>query len=326
MQKNIAVVAGGYSGEYEISIKSAQTVCAHLPQEKYKAYLIEMTKGECNWINGDQKIPVNLHDFSVMDDGNIVTFDCAFIAIHGTPGEDGKLQGYFDIIGLPYTTGDTDTMATTFNKATCLAVLKKMGLNVAKGIVLQHTENGVAADKINQTIGFPCFVKPANGGSSLGASKVDKMDDVPSALNKAFREDTEVMVEEYIQGVELTCGVANISGNAMAFPVTEIVTENDFFDFEAKYVGSKTQEITPARIPEGQQAECQEIALRIYNELNCKGLVRIDFFLVGTQFYVIEVNTVPGMTEMSFFPQQAKAAGIPLDKLFSSAIEDVLGS
>lgn len=323
MKKRIAVVGGGYSGEYEISVLSAETVCNNLPSDLYEVYPVQITRDGWTAKLEGEEIAINRNDFSIPTAHGKITFDCVFVAIHGSPGEDGKLQGYFDMIGMPYTTGNTDNLALTFNKMSCLAVLRSRGFRAAKGLIIKAGET-VDVTGIGNALGYPCFVKPANGGSSLGASKVSRKEDLEMAVSKAFREDNHVLVEEYLDGTELTCGVSVIDGVLTALPISEVATENDFFDFEAKYVGSKTEEITPARISTEETTLVQETAKSIYQVLGCRGPIRIDFFLIAGQVYVIEVNTVPGMSPKSFLPQQAEAAGIPLSRIFHSAIEQAL--
>lgn len=324
-KKAIAVVGGGYSGEYSISILSAKTVCTHLPKDLFDVYPITISRDGWYADLGGDPIEVDKNDFSIFNAGKKVTFDCVFVAIHGTPGEDGKLQGYLDMINMPYTSGNTDNLSATFNKATTQAILASVGVRVAR---FELYKNGDLLDTetIATKIGYPCFVKPANGGSSIGASKVSAPEQLQTAVTKALQQDGEILIEQYLKGTELTCGVTVIDGEVLALPATEIVTENEFFDYEAKYVGSKTQEITPARITDKQMQLCQDTSKFVYKQLDCKGTVRIDYFLVGEDFYVIEINTVPGLTDKSFVPQQARAAGISLEKLFTSAINEALAA
>ena len=317
MQKKIAIVYGGYSSEEEISLKSGKVVADNLP-ENYKPYLIRINNDgwflERNGINA----PVDKSDFTVELDGQKIIFDAVFIAIHGTPGEDGKLQSYFDMIGLKYSSSDALACAITFNKWTCNTILKQNGYTCAESTVLRDKEN-YSIDEITSKISMPCFVKPNNGGSSFGISKVKNKEELKPAIEKAFEEGTEVLIEEFIEGTEVTCGVLNINNEFIQLPVTEIVSDNEFFDYEAKYKG-ESQEITPARISNDLTIEIQTQAKNIFQLLNLKGMARVDFMIKGNTPYVIEVNTVPGLSKESIIPQQAQGAGISLPELFGGLL------
>ena len=319
MQK-IAVVCGGYSGEAVVSMRSAAMVMEHIDKSRYSPVQVVIEKA--NWFalwNGE-KIAIDRNDFSVVLDQNRVTFDGAFIIVHGTPGENGLLQGYFDMIGLPYTTGDVMNMSLTFNKKSTTVYLKSLGFHVAESIVLYENEGGWDADRIINQVGLPCFVKPNNGGSSIGTSKVKQKEDLNTAIIKAFKEDGQVIVESFLDGVEVTCGVIKWEGKVKALPMTEIVSKNEFFDFDAKYQGL-SEEITPARISETLFNQIQRLSERIYVEMKCRGMIRVDFIIQKETPFVVEINTVPGFSEASIIPQQAACAGIDKTALISAVIQ-----
>lgn len=322
MQKQIAIVAGGDSGEYDISIKSGGVVKKHLDSTKYIGYLIHIKKGD--WSYSDetgQKIPVDKNDFSITIQNKKIVFDFVFIAIHGTPGEDGKLQGYFDLLGLPYNSCDLITSAITFNKHFCKIVVEQMGVQMAKSVnVFKNKQLDISS--ILKQISLPCIVKPSNGGSSVATSRVDKIEELEPAIKLGFSEDVEVLIEEYISGVEITNGVFQYKGELHVLPITEIVTKNNFFDYAAKYLDGKTEEITPARISTEMEAVVKNTTASIYKQLNCKGMVRVDYIIKDNIPYFLEVNTVPGLSEASIIPQQAKSVGISLQQLFSMVIEE----
>ncbi|NNV54388.1 D-alanine--D-alanine ligase [Limnovirga soli] len=324
MKKVIALVTGGYSGEAEISYKSAVTVNNNIDREKYIVYTIDIRKD--GWFykqsNGQESL-VDLNDFSITEADKKIYFDAALMCIHGNPGEDGKLQGYFDMLNIPYTSCDAATSAITFNKRYTVAVAAVSGIHVAKSVLLFKDRYTNAADIIS-TLQFPIFVKPNNGGSSIGMSKVNKpTDDVEAAIQKAFREDTQVLVEEFIEGRELTIGVFKTGGNIITLPMTEIISKNDFFDFEAKYKGA-SDEITPADVSESIAEKIRTAAKTIYSVFNCKGIVRIDFIYneAACAPYMLEINTVPGQSEASLVPQQVKAMGWTLMQFYSAVIEE----
>jgi len=318
-KRTIAVIAGGDSSEIVISLKSAQVVYSHLDKSLYDCYLIKIVGKEWTTEIGDKTYRVDKNDFSILTNDGRIQFDCAFIAIHGTPGEDGKLQGYFDLLQIPYTTPSLLNTAVTFSKWYCNTLLKQLGIRCANSVLLR---NGMSYDEnaIGEKLGFPCFVKPNNAGSSFGISKVKQQSELEPAIQKAFGEDHEVLIESAMVGREVTCGVLNYKGKVMALPITEIVSQNEFFDFEAKYNGA-SQEITPAQIDEAITTEVQKTVVEIYQQFNMTGVIRIDFILQEAGPSVIEINTVPGLTEGSLIPQQAIAAGISLEDLFGNAIE-----
>ncbi|MDB5123590.1 MAG: ddlB [Mucilaginibacter sp.] len=324
--KNIALLAGGFTGEYEVSINSAKNIAENLNAEKYRVYTILV--GRENWFYQTAGGPVNIdkNDFSLTLNGEKINFDFAFITVHGTPGEDGKLQGYFDMLGIPYNTCDATTSAITMNKAYTKALVEGIHrLHMAKSLRLYEKDMHDVAI-IAASLKFPLFIKPNNGGSSVGMSKVQNAAGLPDALKKAFNEDDQVLVEEFIKGREFSIGVARLKGKITVLPATEIITSKEFFDYEAKYSPGVSKEITPADLPAAKSAEIAEIVTEVYLRLNCKGMVRIDFILLdGTdEFYFIEVNTTPGQSAASLIPQQVRAAGMNLPDFYSELIEGAL--
>lgn len=325
MKKKVALVTGGLSGEAQISYKSAVTVNSNLDRNKFEVYQIDI-KPSGWWYTPENSAPqkVNRDDFSISDSGNKINFDVVLLCIHGTPGEDGKLQGYFDMLGLPYTSCDAATSALTFNKRYTVAVAAFGGISVANSIHLfKHTP--VSPENILAKLQLPVFVKPNNGGSSIGMSKVTTADALAPALEKAFKEDTQVLVEEFISGREFTIGVFKTKGALQVLPITEIETSNEFFDFEAKYQG-KSVETTPALISETMQSQLEAAAKRVYEVLNCRGVVRVDFIYNEEKGlpYMLEVNTVPGQSAASVIPQQVKAMGMSLQEFYTSIVEESL--
>lgn len=325
MKKRIALVTGGLSGEAQISYKSAITVGNNVDRDKFDVYRIDIN-AEGWWYEpvSGEKSKVNRDDFSVNDSGQKINFDAVLLCIHGTPGEDGKLQGYFDMLHLPYTSCDAATSALTFNKRYTVAVASFGGIHVAKSLHLfKHTP--VAPEEILKQLSLPVFVKPNNGGSSIGMSKVNEAAELSAALAKAFKEDDQVLVEEFISGREFTIGVFKSKTGTMVLPITEIVTKNEFFDFEAKYQG-KSEETTPALIDDKMKAQLESAAQRAYEVLNCRGVVRIDFIYNAAteQPYMLEVNTVPGQSEASVIPQQVRAMGWTLKDFYTAVIEQAL--
>ena len=322
MKKNIAVVTGGYSGEAVISLQSADQVMKYLDAAKYNCYKVILTKDKWVLSQDGNEFSVDKNDFSATVGGKKIKFDCAFMALHGTPGEDGKLQGYFDMIGIPYTSCGVVQSAVTFSKSFTVAVLSRYGVNTAKSIVVSKKDKASAEDILTK-VSLPCFVKPNEGGSSIGTTKVKHKEDLIPAVNKGLKEGEEVIIEEFIEGTEITCGVIRYKGKIKALAITEIVCKNDFFDFHAKYQDKATEEITPARIPIGIEAECKNLSEYIYKALGCKGMIRIDYIIRQGKLYLLEVNSIPGMTERSLLPQQAEYAGISKKELYGNAIEEV---
>jgi D-alanine-D-alanine ligase len=327
MKKKIALVTGGYSGEATISYKSAATIYNHLNKDLYDVYKIDVNPE--GWFYMDEngvKTDVDKNDFTISLNGAKTRFDAVFIGMHGTPGEDGKLQGYFDIMGLPYTSCNAATSALTFNKRYTVAVAAMAGIPVAKSVHLfKHTRYN--ADEILSLLTPPLFVKPNNGGSSIGMSKVTEPSKLEEALHKAFKEDDQVLVEQMIQGREFTVGVYKSKGQITVLPITEISAheEKDFFDFEAKY-GGKSTETTPAEISADWKTQLEETAKRIYQVFNCSGVVRIDFIYHAEENrpYMLEINTIPGQSDASVIPQQVRAAGESLQEFYSKLLEEAL--
>lgn len=325
MKKNIALLAGGYSGEYVISIQTAETIENNLDTELYNIYKIVVTKGGWSYETKDgEKIEVDKNDFSLNIEGQKITFDCVFIAIHGTPGEDGKIQGYLDMLNIPYTSCDAIVSALTFNKSYCNKVVKDFNVvNIANSYHLIKGES-YSVGTILDHMKFPLFVKPNEGGSSLGVSKVKTVEELMPAIEKSFKEGKQVLIEEFIEGREITIGVYRIGQNVMTLPATEIVSKNEFFDYEAKYTPGVTNEITPAPISAEVNEDLKNKAALLYRFLNCAGVVRIDFILQkGTnKLYFLEVNTMPGQSENSIVPQQVRATGKTLKEFYGALLED----
>jgi D-alanine-D-alanine ligase len=325
MKKKIALVTGGLSGEAQISYKSAITVGNNVDREKFDVYKIDINPQGWFYVaeNGNRS-KVNRDDFSIVGHGKNIHFDAVLLCIHGTPGEDGKLQGYFDMLHLPYTSCDAATSALTFNKRYTVAVAAFGGIAVAKSLHLfKHTT--VTPEQILSQLQLPVFVKPNNGGSSIGMSKVNKPDEIQPALDKAFKEDDQILIEEFICGREFTIGVFKTKGEIIVLPITEVVTHNEFFDFEAKYQG-KSEETTPAKIDESVAAQLRSAAQRVYQILNCRGIVRIDFIYNEEKKvpYMLEVNTVPGQSQASVVPQQVQVKGWTLKEFYTAVIEEAL--
>ncbi len=327
MKKNIALVTGGYSGEAVISYKSAATIASHLDRDFFNVHLIDITReGWFHKPENGEKTTVNKDDFSIAADGQTIKFDAVFIGMHGTPGEDGKLQGYFDLLSIPYTGCDAATSAITFNKRYAVAVAGMAGVSVARSVLLlKNSYSGTAG--ITGNLSFPVFVKPNNGGSSIGMSKVLLPDDLEAAIEKAFREDDQVLVEEMIAGREFTVGVFRSKGQVIVLPLTEVRADADkvFFDFEAKYQGKST-ETTPAVVEEAIAEKVREAAKQVYAAFNCSGVVRIDFIYNEKEGkpYMLEVNTIPGQSEASIVPQQVKAMGWTLKEFYTKLLQECL--
>lgn len=316
-------MAGGFSGEYEVSLNSAKNIKANLNPEKYTVYNILVDRN--GWFYEDEsgRIPVDKNDFSLTLNGEKIKFDAAFITVHGTPGEDGKLQGYFDLLGVPYNTCDATTSAITMNKAYTKAIINGIhNLHTAKSMQLFDRDLHEVA-VIANALQFPLFIKPNNGGSSVGMSKVHNVAALPAALDKAFHEDSQVLVEEFIKGREFSIGIARLNGVLKVLPATEIITSKEFFDYEAKYTDGVTKEVTPAELSPEKNAEIAQIVTEVYLRLNCKGMVRIDFILQENtnNFYFIEVNTTPGQSAASLIPQQVRAAGMDVGEFYGMLIE-----
>ena len=326
MKKNIAIIAGGDSSEYGVSLRSAAGIYSFLDKEKYNITIICLRGND--WkaqVGEDEWVAIDKNDFSFTYNGIKNTFDFAYITIHGTPGENGVLQGYLDMIGLPYSCCGVLAAAMTFNKFTCNHYLKGFGIRVAESVLLRSSEvQKFSSEEIVEKVGLPCFIKTNVGGSSFGVTKVKTLEEVEPAIEKAFAEGDEVICEAFMKGVEITCGVYKTKNKAVAFPITEVVTSNEFFDYDAKYNG-QVDEITPARIPDEVRDTVQALTLKIYDILGCKGIIRVDYILTeGWTINLLEVNTTPGMTATSFIPQQVRAAGLDIKDVLSEIIEDRL--
>jgi D-alanine-D-alanine ligase len=324
-KKNIALVTGGFSGEAVISYKTAATIAANLDTEFYNIYTIDISPS--GWLfemPDGRQVAVDKNDFSLQLDKNKVRFDAVFIAMHGTPGEDGKLQGYFDTLRIPYTSCDAATSAITFNKRYTVAVAKMAGIAVAESVLL-FRNMPVPPETVAAQVKFPVFVKPNNGGSSIGMSKVDRAEDLDAAIEKAFREDKQVLVEEMIEGREFTIGVFKTKGEIIVLPITEVKahSEQSFFDFEAKYQGKST-ETTPAEVNEAIANKIRDAAKNIYAVFNCRGVVRIDFIFheASGRPHMLEINTIPGQSAASIVPQQVKVMGWTLKEFYTKLVEE----
>ena len=314
---------GGYSSEYQISLKSGNVVYDTLDKEKYNGYRIHIFKDKWVYVNiNNDEFPINKDDFSVRVADQIIRFDCVFNAIHGTPGENGFMQAYFELLNIPHTSCGMYQAALTFNKRDCLSTLKPYGIKTANAFHLNFGDK-INEDAIVDTVGLPCFVKANKAGSSYGISKVYKKEELQKAINSAFKEDDEIIIESFLDGTEVSVGVITYNGKTKVLPITEIVSQNDFFDYKAKYLG-ESQEITPARISESLAKKVSLVAKKIYEVLKLNGFSRSEFIFVNDEPYLLEVNTVPGYTKESILPQQALCAGISLSDLFGNAIEEAL--
>lgn len=320
---NIAIVAGGNSGEYDISMKSGKQVELHMDLKKFRPFLIEVKGKKWKYTVESKSFPIDKNDFSLTIGKRKIKFDAVFNAIHGTPGEDGKLQGYLDMLGIPYTSSGVTTSAVSFNKSFCKDVVSGYDTDVAKAVHLYKGVKG-GEQSVMKRLKLPVFVKPNNGGSSVGMSKVNHKNELKAALAKAFDEDNEILVEEFIKGRELTCGVIKCKEEVIAFPVTEIISKNEFFDFEAKYQPGMADEVVPADIPLKIAETCREISKNLFLKLNCKGIVRFDYIFSGNRFYFLEVNTVPGITSASIVPKMAAAYGWTYTELITKLLNEIL--
>jgi D-alanine-D-alanine ligase len=323
MKKRIAIAMGGYSSEYRISINSGNVVYKNLDRSIYEPYRVHIMQNE--WFvvaDDDTPYPINKSDFTVKIKDKKIQFDCVFNTIHGTPGENGLLQAYLDLVGIPQTSCGFYQAALTFNKRDLISVLKPYGIKTAVNYFLDQGDE-VETNEIVEKVGLPCFVKANKAGSSFGISKVKVAEDLEQAVKVALKEDDEVIIESFLDGTEVSVGVIMYKGKVLALPVTEIVSENEFFDYEAKYLG-KSEEITPARISKEQTKKVQDLAKLIYSKLKMKGFTRSEFIFHNDEPHFIEINTTPGLSEASILPQQAEKAGISLPNLFGSAIEAAL--
>lgn len=321
MKRTIAVIAGGDSAEFEISRQTSNHIFSNLDTEIYTPFLVILKGTDWNVKIEDRYYPIDRNDFSFSSENKKVKFDFAYIGIHGTPGENGILQGYLNLLNIPHSTCDVFSSALSFDKHACNTYLKSLGYTVAKSILLQRGQN-YSAKAIDEKLGMPCFVKPNADGSSFGISKVKKVKDLDDAIEKAFKEGKEVIIEEFIDGLEFTCGLVKTKKESIIFPVTEILPKNEFFDFEAKYDPIMAEEITPARISEDLTLQIQNLSSEIYDALKCKGIVRVDYMIRKDEIFVLEANTVPGMTATSFIPQQVAAMNRDLKDILSMVIEN----
>ncbi len=314
---------GGYSSEYQISLKSGNVVFETLDKESYNAYRIHIFKNKWVYVDeNDNEFPIDKNDFSVMVNNSKINFDCVFNAIHGSPGEDGYMQAYFKLLNIPQTSCNMYQAALTFNKRDLLSTLKPYGIKTAESYYL-NLGDAINEDAIITKVGLPCFVKANKAGSSFGISKVYKKEDLKAAIENSFKEDNEIIIEQFLEGTEVSVGVISYKGKITVLPITEIVSENDFFDYQAKYEG-KSQEITPARISEDYKTKVETVAKKIYKVLGMAGFSRSEFIFKDDEPHLLEVNTVPGLTKESILPQQAEAAGISMADLFSNAIDEAM--
>lgn len=322
MRRTIAIIAGGDSSELPVSLRSAQGLYSFMDKERYQLYIVEMEgrRWEVHLPNGSVA-PIDKNDFSFIEDGKKKTFDFAYITIHGTPGENGLLQGYLEMIGIPFSSCNVLVSAITFNKFSCNQYLKRFGVKVAESILLRKDQH-ISDEDVIERIGLPCFIKPNAGGSSFGVTKVKTKDQIQTAILKAANESDEVMIEAFMKGTEVTCGCYKTKKNSVVFPVTEVVTSNEFFDYDAKYNG-QVEEITPARISESLTQRIQQLTSTIYDILGCYGIIRIDYIITEDEvIQLLEINTTPGMTATSFIPQQVRAANLDIKDVLTDIIED----
>ena len=323
MKKNIAIIMGGYSSEYQISLKSGNVVYKTLDSTKYQAYRIHIFKNKWVYIDDNNvEFPINKNNFSVQTNTQTINFDCIFNAIHGSPGEDGFMQAYFKLLNIPQTSCDMYQASLTYNKRDCLSVLKPYGIKTATSYYI-NLGDVINEEAIIKKVGLPCFVKANKAGSSFGITKVHKQEDLQNAIKTAFKEDDEIIIESFLNGTEVSVGVITYKGKTKVLPITEIVSENDFFDYEAKYLG-KSKEITPARLTSEQEQKVNTVAKKVYELLKMKGFSRSEFIFKNNEPHLLEINTVPGLTQESILPQQAEAAGISMAELFDNAIQEAI--
>jgi D-alanine-D-alanine ligase len=324
-RKNIAIVCGGYSSELVVSLKSAQGIKSFIKPEQYNLYIVTITKEK--WVvqlSDEKAVNINKNDFSFTDAGKTIQFDFAYITIHGAPGENGVLQGYFELLDIPYSCCGVLAAALTFNKHFSKNYLKSFGIKTAKSVCLKKGEE-IRTDEILSELGLPVFVKPNESGSSLGVSKVNTSSHLQSAITKAFEEGNEVLVESFMPGMEVTCGCYKTKRKAVILPITEIISKNEIFDFDAKYNPNSVEEITPARISKALTKEVQSLTSKIYDYIEAKGIIRVDYIISPEgEVQLLEVNTTPGMTATSFIPQQVRAAGSTMQDVMTDIIENEL--
>lgn len=322
MKRTIAIIAGGDTSEFYVSLRSAQGIYSFIDKEKYNLYIVEMEglRWEVQLPDG-KKAPVDRNDFSFVNGTDKVKFDFAYITIHGTPGEDGRLQGYFDMLRIPYSCCGVLAAAITYDKFTCNQYLKAFGVRISESLLL-HRGQSISDEDVVEKIGLPCFIKPSLGGSSFGVTKVKVREQIQPAIAKAFNEAQEVLVEAFMDGTEITCGCYKTKEKSVVFPITEVVTNNEFFDYDAKYNG-QVDEITPARISNDLTRCVQTLTSAIYDILGCSGIIRVDYIITaGDKINLLEVNTTPGMTTTSFIPQQVRAAGLDIKEVMTDIIEN----
>ena len=322
--KRIAIVAGGFSSEFPVSMKSAQGIKTFLEQTSYETYIVKITRDlwEVQLPDGSTS-EIDKNDFSFVEDSRIKKFDFAYITIHGVPGENGALQGYFDMIGMPYSCCGVFAAALTANKYSCNQYLSKFGIKISPAVLIRPGEDYSVSDVANR-ITFPCFVKPNEGGSSCATTKVKEKSELKKAIEAAFTEGGNVIVEKFMQGTEVTCGCYKTTEKSVVFPITEVVSKNEFFDYEAKYTASKVEEITPARISEEIAEEISSTTSKIYDLIGAKGIIRVDYIIIQGEPYLLEVNTTPGMTATSFIPQQIRAMKSEPGVVLEEIIEDIM--
>ena len=322
MKRIIAIVAGGDTSEFEVSLRSAQGIYSFIDKEKYTLYIVEMHG--LDWhvqLPDGSKAPVDRNDFSFRLDGQKVTFDFAYITIHGTPGEDGKLQGYFDMLHIPYSCCGVLAASLTYDKFACNQYLHAYGVRIADSLLLRSGQS-ITDEEVVEKIGLPCFIKPSLGGSSFGVTKVKTREQIQPAIAKAFEEAQEVLVEAFMDGTEITCGCYKTRDKSVVFPITEVVSHNEYFDYNAKYCGD-SDEITPARISDELTERVQKLTSAIYDILGAQGIIRVDYIITeGEKINLLEVNTTPGMTATSFIPQQVRAAGMEMKEVMTDIIEN----
>lgn len=322
MKRTIAIVAGGDTSEYEVSLRSAQGIYSFIDKEKYTLYIVGMHG--LDWhvrLDDGRTLPVDRNDFSFQLDGQKVKFDFAYITIHGTPGEDGRLQGYFDMLRIPYSCCGVLAAALTYDKFTCNQYLHAYGVRIAESLLLRQGQT-ITDDEVVEKIGLPCFIKPSLGGSSFGVTKVKTREQIQPAIAKAFDEAQEVVVEAFMDGTELTCGCYKTRDKSVVFPITEVVSHNEYFDYKAKYNG-ESDEITPARISDELADRVKKLTSAIYDILGAQGIIRVDYIVTeGDKINLLEVNTTPGMTATSFIPQQVRAAGLDIKDVMTDIIEN----
>ena len=323
MKRNIVIATGGDQSEIVVSLKSAEGLKSFIDSDRYNLYTAILEKNNWRVVVDNQEYPINKDDFSITIKDKKVNFDCVYNTIHGIPGEDGRLQGYLDMLSIPYTSCGVLASALTFNKFACNTYLKAFGIKSAESLLLRRGMQ-IDTEAIATKTGFPCFVKPNSGGSSFGITKVVQISDLHNAIETAFKESDELIIEVFIKGTELTNGIYKTLKNEVVLPVTEVIPKKEFFDFEAKYEKGMAEEITPARITDEQTARIQKLSSAIYDILGCKGIVRVDYILSDNNIYLLEVNTTPGMTKTSFIPQQIAATNTPIKDVFTEVIEDAI--